>query len=175
MKKIMESYLFDAILLVVVGVVLIVYPQGSLDFMIRWAGILLLIMGAAKLLLYLIRSESRETSDLVISILQLLCGIIMLRKPEFIKSIVPFVAGLFIAWGAIYSLYKAFKWRKLKIPAIRSVVVLSIITLVVALIAGIYMIKNPAAVSGFVTRLVGIGVLLEGVTMLASFTIREAQ
>ena len=175
MKKLLTSYLVDAVLLILLGIVLVIYPQSTLDFVIHWGGILLLFMGFIKILIYLIQKDNRNKNSLIVSIVQLVCGIIMLLFPNFVKSIIPFVSGIFIAYGAIICLVNAIKLRKMNIPIINQVFILSVITLVLALVIAIYMIAKPAEASGVIIRLIGLGLLMEGVTMLVSLSLFEAK
>ena len=173
MKAFFRSYLVDAVLLIILGVVLLVYPQSSLDFMLHWAGILLLVMGGAKIIWYFLKSDRRENDALAVSIGQALLGLALLIAPGFFKGILPFLTGVLIAYGAIVSLLRSLKARKLGIRASGTVTILSVITLVLALGIGIYMIMHPVAVTGLIIRAIGASLLLEGVTMLLASSMRS--
>ena len=170
-----NAVIIDGVLLILLGLVLVIYPQNSLDFAVKWTGILLIIMGAAKLLITLFGrddDDGSKTGDLVISVLQAACGVFMLAAPDVVKTIIPFVAGLVIAYGAAISLHKALKLRKLNIPAVKPVITLSIITLVLALFVAVFMIASPTTAAGVIVRIIGLSMLLEGVTMLIAFSMR---
>ena len=170
-----NAVIIDGVLLILLGLVLVIYPQSTITFTIKWTGILLIVMGAAKLLITLFGrddDDGSKTGELIISGLQVACGIFMLAAPKVVQTIIPFVAGLVIAYGAAISLHKALKLRKLNIPAVKPVITLSIITLVLALFVAVFMIASPTAAAGVIVRIIGLSMLLEGVTMLIAFSMR---
>ena len=169
MKKIFSNYIVDAILLIIFGAILLFYPQATLDFVIKWSGIFLLILGAFKLLMYIIKKDDRKTSSLIVSILQIVIGLLLVLAPDFVKVIVPIIMGILIAYGAIISLVRAIKFWK-ALPAAKPTLVLSLITLALAVIVSVYMIMNPTTAAGILVRLIGAGILLEGITMLVALS-----
>ena len=172
MKKLFKYYIVDAILLIVFGAILLFYPQATLDFVIKWGGIFLLILGAFKLLMYIIKKDERKTSSLIVSIIQIVIGLLMLLAPDLVKIIVPVIMGILIAYGAIISLVRSIRLRN-EVKTAKPVLILSIITLALAVIVCIYMIANPTAAAGILVRLIGVGILLEGITMLIAFSMHE--
>ncbi len=173
MKNLLKSYIFTGIVLIILGGFLLFRPETTLHFVIRLFGILLLVVGGVTILAYLFRRNSPETTSfsIAIGILEVLGGIILLVKQDFFVGIVPMVAGIIMMMGGIVSLYHAFTIRQyeysLKKPSIAS----SLVTLIL----GLVILLNPVFISKIIVQLIGIGLLIEGATLLLSLSRKPPQ
>jgi uncharacterized membrane protein HdeD (DUF308 family) len=110
---------------------------------------------------------SSKAGSIILAVIQIVIGILLLVKTDFFVELVPFLAGAVIAVGAVLSLFAAIKQKKSgKAPLATPTIILSIIALVLAIIV----IFRPGAVSDFLMQLIGIAMLVDGVTVLLSMS-----
>ena len=76
LKKIRRGKVFAAIISLVIGVVLLVYPMTSLEVIVRMIGIALIISGLYAVLMFIVNGEDRSVGALIGGILTML-GLIM--------------------------------------------------------------------------------------------------
>lgn len=168
MKKLLKNTLVDAILLLILGIVLLVNPGGALDTVFKIVGLMLIVMGAVRIISFFVKKDKKDRSvpALIIGIIQAVIGLILIEKPDLFIAIWYKAAAVLIAYGAIVSLIRAIKQMKEKSSATVATMVLSIVTLIMAIVV----FANPVAIAAFYTQLIGISFILEGVTLaLASF------
>ena len=168
MKKLLKSTLVDAILLFFLGIVLLVNPSGTLETLFKIIGVMLIIMGAVRIISFFVKKEKKDRSvpALIIGIILAVIGLLLLGKPTLLISIWYKVAAVLIAYGAIVSLIRAIRQMKEKSSIAVATLILSITTLVLA----IMVFANPVALAEFYTQLIGVSFILESITLaLASF------
>ncbi len=155
--------MIDAILLVILGVILLIKPGTAIDVIFKVVGIMLIAMGAVKIITFFAKKdkEERSVASLIVGILQATVGIFILIKPAVVIAIWYKAAAILIAYGAIMSLIRGIKQKNNYSGAIATLV-LSAITLVLAVIVFI----KPVAFASFYSQLVGISFIVEGVTLL---------
>ena len=65
MKKVsnaLKNYIVDAILLIALGLVMLIWPQYSLQIIFKWVGIGLIVTGLIKGLIYFTKKEKKDRS-----------------------------------------------------------------------------------------------------------------
>lgn len=164
MKKIMKNTLVDALLLIVLGIVLLVKPSGTLDIIFRIIGVMLLVMGAVRIIGFFTKKdkEKRSVPALIVGIVQAVIGLLLIVKPDTFVSVWYMAAAVLIGYGAIVSLIRAVKQMKAKVPGAVATLVLSIATLVLAIVVFI----NPAAFAAFYMQLIAISFIVEGAALV---------
>ena len=173
MKKLLKNTVVDAILLLILGIVLLVNPGGTLETLFRIIGVMLIIMGAVRIISFFVKKEKKDHSvpALIIGIIQALIGLILIEKPNLLISVWYKVAAVLIAYGAIVSLIRAVRQMKEKSSAAVATLILSIITLILAIVV----FANPIALAAFYTQLIGVSFILDGITLaLASLSKSES-
>ena len=164
MKKLMKNTLVDAFLLIVLGIVLLIKPSGTLEIIFRIIGVTLLVMGAVRIISFFTRKDEAERSvpALIVGIAQAVIGLLLIAKPDLLISVWYMVAAALIGYGAIVSLIRAVKQMNAKVPGAVATLVLSIATLVLAIVVFI----NPAAFAAFYMQLIGISFIVEGAALV---------
>ena len=160
MGNISENFMVEAVLFVILGLVLVVRPEGSLGFICKLFGVILLGMGAFRIITYARGREKRKTAPFVIGIIQLAFGAGMLARTRFFIGIVPYVAGIVILCVAVISLIRSLRTSR-KGKSSRAATVFSIAAII---LAGV-VIANPVQISSMITRIIGIGLIFVGVSM----------
>lgn len=168
MKRLLRNYITDAVLLILLGLVLLFKPGGTLEFFCKILGIVLLVLGAVKALQFFITKDKANKSilSLLVGAVQGIFGIWLLANPGFFISFVPTVAGVVIAYGAIISIMQAIKAKKAGASDATLAIICSVVTLMLAIIV----ILHPAAISAMMIQLIGVSLIIEGVTLLIALS-----
>ena len=69
----LKNFVVDAILLIALGLVMLIWPQYSLKIIFTWIGIGLIFMGAVKGIIFFTQKnkEDRRIADLLVGLLQI--------------------------------------------------------------------------------------------------------
>ena len=110
---------------------------------------------------------SSIVGSIVLSVIQIVIGILLLVKSDFFIAIFPYLAGAVIAIGAVISLVNAMKQKK---QGNAPLAVPTIILSVIALILGIVVIFHPGFVTNILMQLIGVAMLVDGVAVLLALS-----
>lgn len=171
LKKLFSNTAFDGILLIILGVILLINPGGTMDIICFIIGIILLIMAAVRFITYARNKEERSNGSFFLAILLTIVGIILIAKPTLFTNIVPIAFALLIGYGAVVSMMQLYNKKKagLRAPAISWV--LAIVTLVLAVVV----LFNPATSLNTFIMFVGAAIILAGISLLSSSGGKSAQ
>ncbi len=167
MKKVsnaLKNYIVDAILLIALGLVMLIWPQYSLQIIFKWVGIGLIVTGLIKGLIYFTKKEKKDRSlpDLLVGILQIAVGIFTAVKAEFLASHFPIVAAILLAYGAIVMIVRAVRIKDGDQRKFILSLVLGIVTLVLAAVV----FAHPAMLANLMMQTAGIAMIVEGISLL---------
>lgn len=89
-----------AILFLILGIILILYPNNVVSFLAIVLGIIILLLGASKLIIYLKNKKIEDnTNNLIIAIVLIIIGVITM----FLSSVIAFAVRLIIGGWLLYS------------------------------------------------------------------------
>ena len=167
MKKVsdaLKNYIVDAILLIALGLVMLIWPQWSLQIIFKWVGIGFIVMGLVKGLIYFSRKEKKErsASDLLVGCLQLAVGIFAIAKAEVLASHFPIVAAILLAYGAIMMIVRAVKMK----DGDQKTFILSLVLGIVTLVLAVVVFAHPAMLANLMMQTAGIAMIVEGISLL---------
>ena len=164
MKDALKSYLFDGILLIILGVVLVIWPDTSLSTFCALAGVVLAIMGLVKLVFYLANVGGiRRWVDIPVGIVQFLLGASLVIWPTFFINLFQIVVGIVVVYGSLLLIIRAVQLRTMGGPLFVSSVVFGILTLIL----GVIIIMNPAQFASIMVQLEGVALIVEGIALVA--------
>ena len=162
LKSIKVNILGSAALCIILGVILVVYPNTSLTIVCRAVGVIVLITGLGMIFSYL-RSEFKgilAKIGLVFgSILAIVGGFIILR-PLGIISIIPIVFGVLLVYHGLANMKQALELREYKDAGWWLPVLIAASTIVL----GIVIMKNPFGTIGVLMRIIGACLIYDGLT-----------
>ncbi len=164
MDKVVGNKIIEGILVILLGLFLLFNPEGSMNIVLMIIGIILLVMAVGGLISYKRNVEERTRSALAIAIVQIIFGLVLVIIPKLLTNFAFIVFALFIGFGAILSLSRAAKSKKAGIPVSKFSVILAILTLILAVIV----LFNPGFIANFAVQLVGIALIVEGITIFAA-------
>ena len=165
-NKLFKSSIISSIALIAFGLLLILQSEVTIITISYIIGGLLIALGVIAGISFFknIKDRNKNDLDIVYGIVCLILGVIVIKNPEAIASIIPFVLGLVIIINSATKLQYSFELYKEKNSLWLSTLVLSIIMIV----CGIVLIFNPFKGAVLLTRIVGIFILIYSVLDLIS-------
>ena len=169
MTKLLKSSIWSSIALVVLGFLLIFYSEVTIISISYVIGGILIAIGVIALIKYIsnINKDIKNEIDIVYGIGTIILGIIVISNPKAIASIIPFVLGVLIVINSTAKIDYSFRLKKNQNNLWISTLVVSL----VALVCGVLLIFNPFAGAEFITKIIGIILVVYAVLDIIS-TIR---
>ena len=160
----LKNYIVDALLLIVLGIVMVAWPQGTLETIFKWIGVGMIVIGAIKIILFFVKKDSEQRSwvDLAVGAVQIIAGIFFIAKPAFLVEFFPTVAAILLGYGAIVMIVRAVKMIDGNKTAFTLSLVLGIVTLVLAVIVFVH----PVALANVMVQAAGVSMIVEGIALL---------
>jgi len=167
LSSIIKGSIISSIALVALGILLIFKSEVTIITISYIIGAVLIAMGVLTELNYL--KENKENLakgdlDIVYGVVCAILGIIIIKNPEAIASIIPLAVGVIIVANSVVKLQYSLELRKEKNDLWISTLILSI----VMVICGIVLIFNPFTGAVLFTRIVGIFILIYAILDLVS-------
>ena len=169
-RHIKVNFFLAALVYLVLGVILTVWPHTSSTVICVGFGLFLLVYGIVTLVTIFLRSSrsGQFQFEMILGILFAGLGIFFLLRSDVVLSFLPVVIGIYIVIDALLNLKRAQELYRMGY-------VRWWITLVTSLISaalGILILWNPLFLSDFIFRMVGIVLIYTGVSDLVTlFTV----
>lgn len=152
-----------ALVMVIAGILLFIYPAGSILAAVRLLGFAIALYGVIGLVTGLVqKKEYRSLLSLVYYTAFALAGIILIVAPGFVIGIFPIIAGVMIAVSGLESLLFSLRLKKHGHDRWLLLMILSVITIVF----GILIFVNPFATQTLMVRVFACGLIYAGVVKL---------
>lgn len=150
LNKFLYSSIIISIIMFIIGLIFIIYPEVSFTTITYILSILLIVNG----IYFLIEKESSIffSSFLTLGVIELLLGIIMLVNPDIVKTLFPIVAGIIMITKSTLDLRLSILLYRNNINSWLSLLVCSIISI----ICGLIIILNPSIGTIALTTFLGI-------------------
>lgn len=164
------SLIVLALIVMVLGICLIVWPGISAGVLCNLFGIVLLIVGAVRILCYFQRGFSAlwHRYELPLGLLDALLGVYFFTRPGNVLLLLPVVVGIMILVDSVFKLQMALELKRALVRQWWSVLLLSIISILAAAV----LIGNPFG--GAVTLVIYLGISLVIDSIQSLFFIHHA-
>ena len=108
------GYIGASILSILIGIALILWPEGSMIVLCRVMGGVILLSGVAKLFGYFVNDLYRLAFqyDLALGILTIVLGLVLLLLPEKASRIFIIAIGVYVIVNSIFSCQTAFEAKR---------------------------------------------------------------
>ena len=171
MKKFFRSSLITAILLIALGILLICQSEATIITISYVLGGVIIALGVlAAIKFFQNIKQHKGELDLVYGIISVVLGIIIIKNPEAIASIIPMVLGVCIIISSSSKLQYAFELKANNNNLWKTTMVISIISTV----CGLVLLFNPFKAIAYFTKVVGIFIIIYAILDLVStYTIRR--
>ena len=164
LKSIKTNILGSAVLCIILGIVLMVYPDTSLTLVCQVVGVIVLVTGIGFLISH-IRGGLLSwfyKLDLILGLLFLILGIYILLNPWGLLSIIPIVFGVLLIYHGISDLGQAMELRKYEADRWWISIIIASITIVL----GVVIMSNPFGTIDMLMRITGACLIYDGLSNL---------
>ncbi len=162
-QKLKRSWIFSAIVTIVLGLILVLFPAATLTSVSYVVGGLAIAMGVIRTVRYFKQDHTYPylfQSDLVVGLLSVGFGIFMVSQPVTVLSVMPHIFGiLMVGWG-IGGILRAVDAKKTGFTYWGVLLALAIISIVL----GWLIMANPFGAMETATVVIGAGMIYQGVT-----------
>ena len=147
---------------ILLGIVALVIPETMQKTLAYLIGVVLILAGAISMICYLLRDahENYYHNDFVYGLISIALGCIVLYKVEVVIGLVPFLLGLLVLMSGCTKLQDVIDMKRLDYG--NWVAMLVVAGVNVAL--GILLLVNPFKTAGLLFRLLGISLILSGLS-----------
>lgn len=161
-KELKRSYFIGAILYILLGVVLLFFPQTTLLTICYAFAVILGIIGVGYIITY-IKSDTLKNyqrNDFVVGLSFFVIAVFIALKTELIISLLPVLLGLAIIISSIVKLQHALDLMRVKFAGWWGVLLVSVSSAAF----GLVLIAYPFAAAATMVRVIGIAAIWNGMT-----------
>ncbi len=144
------------------GLMLLINPKSFTTVILKFFGILFLVIGVIYLVGYLKDRMSYNTVTPIAMTVLLILGAVLTFGTNFIFGIVSFVAIIYGAVMIVYGIFKAQYYFQCK-KSNAKISVMALASAIVSVILGIIVIFNPFGTQMAILRAVGITLIVEAI------------
>lgn len=172
MKKFFRSSIITSLFLIALGVLLICQSEATIITIAYVIGGVIIALGMVSAIKFFrnINSEKKGELDLVYGIISIVLGIIVIKNPEAIASIMPIILGISIIISSATKLQYAFELKANNNNLWKTTMIISIIST----LCGLVLLFNPFKAISYFTKVVGIFIIIYAVLdMVSTYTIKR--
>lgn len=162
LKQMKWQSLMTSALYIIMGIVLIVFPETTATTLCYVVGISGVVIGVFTVLAYLFRDVHKNyyRNDFVSGMMEILLGAFVLYKAQLVIDLIPFILGIFIVFSGINKLQNCIDVRRMGYGNGLLFFVLAMINIVV----GIILIIDPFGAVKVLFMVIGAGLVFSGIT-----------
>lgn len=172
MKKFFRSSLISSIILIALGILLIFQSEATIITISYIIGGILVALGVVAGIKFIKNTNIAQKSelDLVYGIVCVILGVLVIKNPEAIASIIPVILGISIIISSANKLQYAFELRANANKLWKTTMIISIIST----LCGIVLLFNPFKAVTYFTKVVGIFIVIYSILdMISTYTIKR--
>lgn len=164
MRDLRSSSILPALLCLTYGIVLIIWPDISSNFICYAIGIAIMLVGVIFVIRYIRKDLVRDfyRKDLVIGLIAISLGLVALLRVEMIKGLIPTILGIAVLFSGIIKLQNAFDMLRMKYVYWYVILILALLNVGF----GILLIVEPLWIVDVVFVLIGCGLVYSGISDL---------
>lgn len=165
MKQLKEIR-WDAVLLsalyIILGIVVLVFPETTAKTLGYLLGVVLILAGAVSMICYLLREAHLNYyhNDFLVGLVEITLGCVVLYKVEWIISLIPFILGLLVLVSGCSKLQDVIDMKRMNYGNW----VVMLILAAANVVFGVVLICNPFQAAALFFRLIGVGLLFSGIS-----------
>ena len=170
LKAIRNSLVLLALLYIILGVVLILFPATSLNLACLLIGAVTLLYGVVRIFGYTRAGEGEASRlELAFGIVLAALGVFLLVCPQLLVSLIPIALGAYLLVDSFSAIKRSLEWKSLGFSRWW---VSFLVSLVLALF-GLVMILRPFTLVANLVVFIGVGFLFDGVFTLVQLIVNE--
>ncbi|MBQ7955999.1 MAG: DUF308 domain-containing protein [Lachnospiraceae bacterium] len=154
--------MLTAALFVIMGIVLIIYPETTAETICYVVGISGVVIGIFTVLAYMFRDVEKNyyRNDFIVGMMEILLGAFVLYKADLIIELIPCVLGMLVVFSGISKLQNCINLRQMNCGN----GLVFFIMAVVNMLWGILLVIDPFDDTELLFILIGVGLLISGIT-----------
>lgn len=166
-KEMKRSLILTSILYILLGLVLVIWPDSAARLICYCLGAVLVIFGIVHIINYFTVSASALLfrNDLLIGLTSLSAGLFLIFFPGVVISFLPFLLGLIIVFGSFVKLQHSVDLKRIGYVGWWIDLLLSVLTIALGLIV----LFNPFTAAATLIIFIGISFIVEGFSDLWTF------
>ena len=169
--KVMNHSLVRAISSILIGLLLVVWPETAIVYLVIAIGVLFFLPGLFSILTYAAKGRKVGMPFPIVSIGSLLFGLWLMVSPAFFVGILMYVLGVILVFAGISQIINLMNVRTWAQVGVGYFVVPVLI-----LIAGMVVLLNPFAAASIPFIILGVSCMVYGITdMLNRFRFRKKE
>lgn len=161
LKRIKADMILTALLCVVLGIVIFIWPAETIDIFCKVLAIGLVILGAVDLVSYF-RNKGVHSFSGILGLIILLVGFWIFLRPSSVVSLIPIVIGVILTVHGIQDLKLAFETKENGYEKWWTMLIIA----AVSLIFGILCIVNAFGMVKLALQFIGIALIYDGISDL---------
>ena len=163
----MKSFRFNRAIFsagaIVLGIVLLIWPAGSLLIISKCVGVILAAGGIAAGVMYYRDHESAVKSFLlVLALVMLICGVVIFLHPEELIKLIPTIVGILVMVSGLINLGETFVLSRSKYGKWWISLIIAVITIAL----GIFIVNKAFSLAALITRIAGGVLIFDGASHL---------
>ena len=161
-RDIRKNYSVSSLITLILGIVLIVWPDLSGALMCYMLGGALILMGAIQLLIYLRgnRAELSGRFKMMMGVILALLGVWICAKPEIVLGLIPAVLGIVLLMHAVQDLSYTIQIKNSGVERWWVALIATLITFALA----VFLIMHPFLAFEMAMIYIGIGLVYNGIS-----------
>lgn len=162
LKSLKKDMVVAAVIYILVGLVLIFFPETTARTIGYTFACVLLLLGLRCIFNYMMRDVQLTFyyNDLVGAALFIISSVAVFIHVEAVVSFIPFILGVFVTISGVLKLQNAMNLKRLNTGGSITVLLLAVLNT----LFGIVLILNPFNAMATLVRIIGIGLLFSGIT-----------
>ncbi len=164
LRDLKSSSVLPALLCLIYGIVLIIWPDISSNFICYAIGVAIMLVGIIFVIRYIRKDLVRDfyRKDLVIGLIAISLGLVALLRVELLKGLIPTILGIAVLFSGIIKLQNAIDMFRMKYVYWYVILILSVLNMGF----GVLLIAEPIWIVNIVFVLIGCGLVYSGITDL---------
>ena len=164
LKKLKTNVVISSLVCIVIGIVLVIWPDLTMEIACLAIGAALLIGGILRLISYFTARDGSVYSqvNLIFGIILIVVGGLILWRWDKVLEIIPIIVGIVIVLHGINDLRQAYTLFRNKYDKWWVALILGLLTVGL----GVLLILNPFAALDTVVILIGIFLIFDGISTI---------
>ena len=162
LKKLKTNIVISALLCILLGIVLVVWPGLSMQVVCTAVGAVLLIGGCVRLAVYFMTRDGSVYAqiNLIMGIILAVVGIWILLQPDKVLAIIPIIVGIVIILHGVNNLRQAVTLCRDRYDKWWVVLILGLLTVGF----GVLLVLKPFEALDTVVIMIGISLIFDGIS-----------
>lgn len=172
MKRFFRSSIISSIILISLGLLLIFQSEATILMISYVIGGILIAIGVIAIIKFIqsVGKVQKNELDIVYGVVSIILGIIVIKNPQAIASIIPIILGISIILSSATKLQYAIELRANKNKLWKTTLILAL----VSTLCGIILLFNPFKAASYFTKIVGIFIVIYAILdMISSYTVKR--